>query len=123
MAQAPQASWLAVPTFHARSGPDTIPPSKGGEIAMALTYVFSGLSKVHLYRVTGKSALRFHLVFGSSPSQTETVQFEVAAEAAAEIDRALQKVLNQHGWHPHPPPRGRPTLTIVSSDDASKDEP
>lgn len=85
---------------------------------MALTYVFDGLSKVQLSPTKGKSALRFRLIFGSSTSQTETVQFEASAADAMEILRALQKVQTEQGWQARPSPsRGKPHLTLVSSDD------
>jgi hypothetical protein len=84
---------------------------------MALTYVFSGLSNATLTPSKQRTTLRFRLVFGSSQSHQETVQFEVAAADAVKIYEALQRVLTEQGWHSSPSQHGKPHLTIVSSDE------
>ena len=91
---------------------------------MALTYVFSGLSKLNLSPMRERSVLRFRLVFRSLPSHQETVQFEIAASDAMKVLQALQHVQTEQGWqNPPPPPRGKPQLRIVSSDESSDEKP
>jgi len=81
--------------------------------------IFRGLTKILLEPKDKNSTLRFHLTFRSSSSQTRKIQFDLSSDDAMAFLHALQTLQRKHGWRiPFGPPRGKPHLTIVSSDDS-----
>ncbi len=85
--------------------------------SVAFPLIFRGLSKILLEPREKNSILRFHLTFRSSSSQTRKIQFDLSSDDAMAFLHALQTLQRRHGWRvPFGPPRGKPNLTIVSSD-------
>jgi hypothetical protein len=80
--------------------------------------IFRGLAKILLEPRDKNSTLRFHLTFRSSSHQSRKIQFDLSSDEAMAFLHALQTLQRKHAWRvPFGPQRGKPNLTIVSSDD------